>query len=292
MIALNPVQQSALYWHNLGIGVIPVAYRHKTPVVRSWREFQNQLPTLDQVCRWFEFRFRNLAIITGWRGLVVLDFDAMPVYDLWRVWAEQESPAAASSYSVATSRGVHVYLFIDEPVQTQKLGTIDIKAAGGYVLAPPSIHPTGVPYRQLTPGLEIATAATLAEVMPHTLHQSVTISNPVHQPSISMTPARGEMAANPWDAAISPTLARDTRIEDIRATHSLFDLLPAAQRKGNRWVTRCPLHNDHNASLTIDADGQRCRCWAGCTPPAGYDVIDLFAALNGITVQQAITQLA
>jgi hypothetical protein len=110
---MNTLQSSAQSWLDQGIACIPVAYRDKRPVVASWREFQDRLPTLAEIARWFQSRLRNLAIITGWRGLTVLDFDQMPAYDLWRL----AYPIAAASYSVATSRGIHVYLFIDETVQ-------------------------------------------------------------------------------------------------------------------------------------------------------------------------------
>ena len=144
---MNDIYNTASYWTGNGIAVIPIAYRDKRPRVPSWREFQNRLPTADELRRWFQSKFSNVAIITGWRGLVVLDFDQQPLYRLWHDWSITAAPQARLSYTVQTSRGVHVYFYVDEPVQTMRAGTIDVKAGGGYVLAPPSIHPSGRAYR-------------------------------------------------------------------------------------------------------------------------------------------------
>ena len=52
----------------------------------------------------------------------------------------------------------------------------------------------------------------------------------------------------------------------------------SAQRSGKGWLARCPAHDDHNPSLSIDegADGRALvKCWAGCTVEAVLSAIGL-----------------
>jgi len=279
---MNLHTQTAEYWLDSGIAVIPIAYRDKRPTLSTWREFQTRLPTVAEIRRWFQSRLTNLAVITGWRGLVVLDFDQRPAYDLWRDWSRENAPAAPYSYTVETARGVHVYLFIDEPTQTTRAGSIDIKAAGGYVLAPPSIHPSGRAY-QLLSDAPILRVDRLACVLPAEL---LALAHQEQAPRA----AAAVPAADPWHAAMTPLLAHDddSPIARIKDAHSLFELFPGARRRGNLWWSPCPLHNDRNPSVAIDPDGRHAKCWAGCLTG---DYIDWYMALNNTTLQEAIRSL-
>lgn len=277
---MNTLTATAETWLDSGIAVIPVAYRDKRPTLPSWREFQQRLPTLDEIRRWFASRLTNMALITGWRGLTVLDFDQRPAYELWRDWSRAAAPQARFSYTVQTARGVHVYLFVDEPTPTMKASTIDIKAAGGYVLAPPSIHPSGRSYRVLSDG-PILRVGTLAAVLPPAL---LALAQPVNPPR----PERGTIQADPWLAAMSPLPPSDGAIAERLAGYDIRSLFPDAHQRGGRWVARCPLHDDRHPSVTIDADGRRARCWAGCL---WGDYADWYAAINRLTLAQALQEL-
>lgn len=275
---MNTLTLNAQRWTDDGIAVIPIAYRDKRPSLPSWREFQQRLPTRDEIGRWFVDRFHNLAVVTGWRGLVVLDFDQRPAYELWRDWSRDAAPKARFSYTVETARGIHVYLFVDEPVQTMKAGCIDIKAAGGYVLAPPSIHPTGRPYRLLSDA-PILRVDRLAAVLPPGL---LALAQPVNPPR----PPRLLPAADPWQAAMAPVLpSGDGPIAAIKAQHDLFELFPQATRRGDRYWARCPIHDDRNPSVTISADGGHAKCWGGCLEG---DYLDWYAAIHRTTLKAAI----
>lgn len=277
---MNALTTTANEWTNNGIAVIPIAYRGKRPTVATWREFQKRLPTADEIRRWFADRFHNLAIVTGWRGLVVLDFDQRPAYELWRDWSREAAPQARFSCTVETSRGVHVYLFVDEPVATMKAGIIDIKAAGGYVLAPPSIHPTGKPYRRLSDA-PILRVDRLAAVMPAAL---LALAQPITPPRIE----RPTPAVNPWQAAMTPIYPPSDELADRLACYNILDLFPAAVYRNGRWWACCPLHDDRHPSVSIDADGRRARCWAGCL---WGDYADWYAALHRLSLPQALREL-
>ncbi len=279
---MNDIYNTASYWTGNGIAVIPIAYRDKRPRVPSWREFQNRLPTADELRRWFQSKFSNVAIITGWRGLVVLDFDQQPLYRLWHDWSITAAPQARLSYTVQTSRGVHVYFYVDEPVQTMRAGTIDVKAGGGYVLAPPSIHPSGRAYRVINNN-PIQRVPRLAAVLPEPLLNQTTAEQP---PRARQTAVLSE---SPWQAAADPARLADKTIADIAAAHDLRDLFPGVQRRGNRLWACCPLHPDTNPSVSIDLDGRHARCWAGCL---WGDYVDWYAAIHRISLSQAIQELS
>lgn len=64
-----------------------------------------------------------------------------------------------------TSRGLHAWygVFAAEPQRTAKLGAkLDLKGVGGYVAAPPSVHPSGHVYTWLTP---LAPAGVLTPIL-------------------------------------------------------------------------------------------------------------------------------
>lgn len=278
---MNALALTARQWTDNGIAVIPIAYRGKRPTLPTWREFQDRLPTGDEIRRWFRDRFNNIAIVTGWRGLVVLDFDQRPAYELWRDWSRDAAPKARFSYTVETSRGIHVYLFVDEPVQTLRAGNIDVKAAGGYVLAPPSIHPTGKPYKLLSDG-PILRVGTLAAVLPESL---LSLARPESPPRIERVP---QLTADPWQSAMSPALLTDTTISERLAGYDILTLFPDARLRGGRWWARCPLHDDRNPSVSIDRDGRRARCWAGCL---WGDYADWTAAIERRPLAQVLQEL-
>lgn len=277
---MNTLTATAEQWRDAGIACIPVAYRDKRPSLPSWREFQTRLPTLDEIRRWFASRLTNMALITGWRGLTVLDFDRRDLYRLWRDWARIAAPEARFSYTVETSRGVHVYFFVDEQTPTMKAAGLDIKAAGGYVLVPPSIHPSGRPY-QLLSDAPVLRVDSLACVLPPAL---LALAQPVNPPR----PPRPAPSDDPWVVAAAPVAPSDGSIAERLAGYDIHTLFPDAYQRGGRWVARCPLHDDRHPSVTIDPDGRRARCWAGCL---WGDYADWYAALHGITLIQALQEL-
>lgn len=278
---MNTLTLTAEKWTDDGIAVIPIAYRNKRPSIPTWREFQTRLPTGDEIRRWFQDRFNNLAIITGWRGLTVLDFDQRATYELWRDWSRDAAPQARFSYTVQTNRGIHVYLFVDEPVPSGKAGNIDIKAAGGYVLAPPSIHPSGRPYRLLSDA-PILRVDRLACVLPQAL---LSLAQPAAPPIERATTPADDV----WQAAMAPVRLEDGgAIAAIKASHSLFELFPGAVKRGRRFVARCPLHDDHDPSVSLKDDGSFAKCWAGCLQG---DYIDWYAAIHDVPLATALREL-
>lgn len=296
---MNKLLETAEYWTlGLGIAVLPLGYRAKRPDgvalkqagymqhgAPAWQRLQSELPNEEVLRLWFGGARRNIGIVTGWQNLIVLDFDDRESYGAWLYWCRGAGDLAATvaecTHRVFSARGVHVYVGVEEPVREFSVGNIDIKAAGGYVLAPPSIHPTGACYRAWSDWAPVVTVTRLADVFPFAPPES---SAPPVTP-----PRRYTEQASPWDwepgASCSFALVRE-RV-------NLLDLLPGAHRTsgdGRWWLTHCPFHHDNAPSLWIDTQNGICGCLAGCTPKP-LDAVGLYQRLHGCDASTAAREL-
>lgn len=272
--------ETAMNWLHQGIAVIPVWYRSKKPAIKSWIEYQSQLPTEEQVTEWFNHKMRNLAIITGWQGLTVIDFDNFDIYSEWLQWATQGVASLVALYgmSVVTSRGVHVYIKCPN-AHNMKLQGIDIKACGGYVLAPPSVHPSGLPYTWLNEG-QIIEVDDLGELIPDSWIQP----NNTEQTTVQIV--------DPWEMAAtrSATIGMGA-ISRIKERVKITDIIKAEKSSRPGWYkTRCPFHQDTEPSFWINEEAGYCGCYACGGKP--MDVVNLYARLNGVDNRTAIAALA
>ena len=287
---------AALQWLEMGIAPIPIRYRNKRPVF-AWKQYQSALPKADEIKSWFQSKFTNLAVITGHRGLVILDFDDPATWQLWQVWIESKNPVLlCQTYRVKTRRGQHIYLFVENPpdrtlaIKTQeddpkkRRTLIDIKA-GGYCLCPPSIHPTGHIYTAINRPSDIMTVESLECVLPQSLLEKA--SKEVEIPGIG---CNGHSQLDPWQ--VTPTIQGIDPIKWIKQNRSIIEFFPHAQPSGgNRWYTvHCPFHNDNEASGWLDIQRNRFGCQAGCVG-SGLDIIDFFALLQNVDRSTAVREL-
>jgi len=117
----------------------------KLPIV-LWKDYQSRLPTEDEVNHWFNTNPNaNIAIVTGKvSNLVVFDLDSPDAV----AYAENEG-GFPDTVKVKTGKGYHIYMkhpgFEIRNSVNKKLD-IDIRADGGYVAAPPSVHGSGNVY--------------------------------------------------------------------------------------------------------------------------------------------------
>jgi putative DNA primase/helicase len=131
--------------------VIPLQSGGKKPVISSWLEYQKRPATFEELEGWFFGHRRNIGIVTGHvSGIFVLDADTPEAID----WAERNLPP--TDMRVRTASGVHLYypLSADSTLRNKtrikiadggRIG-LDIRAEGGYVVGPGSVHPSGIVY--------------------------------------------------------------------------------------------------------------------------------------------------
>lgn len=282
-------------WINKGYSIIPITYRSKRPAFDalratgsiidgdiSWSMYKERQATAHELKVWFNGPKRNLAIVSGYNGLVVLDFDTIELYAAWVAWSESAGSIAAacqtSTYRVYSARGVHVYLTVDEDVESFQLPGIDIKSKWGYVLAPPSIHPSGHQYRGVGEG--IVHCERLSDVFP------------LVKPEPAVIEPITESIVDPWEAAANAVVCGGQgAIERIHSRLSVADMLGINLNGRKSVLVHCPLHNDKNPSMLVYADSHCC-CLAGCNEGRQMDIIDLYAALHRITNREAIAILS
>lgn len=106
-----------------------------------WSRLRGEPATKEEISEWYtRFPEAGVGILTGQpSGLVVVDFDR-PFPSGVRL---AETPIAQ------TGRGLHIYYGSDAVLSGKRVAFGDLKAEGGYVVAPPSVHPTGKAYRWL-----------------------------------------------------------------------------------------------------------------------------------------------
>jgi hypothetical protein len=138
-----------------GYSVIPIDRNTKQAAI-EWAKFQTEKATEEDVRNWFKLNF-NVGIVTGKiSNIVVVDIDPVRGGNL-QDWLK-EYP---TDYVVETgSGGAHCYY--EYPENTENVRNLvdfkpgyDLRADGGYVIAPGSIHPrTKLPYKFLSKGFK------------------------------------------------------------------------------------------------------------------------------------------
>lgn len=151
---MSQIRTEALALYDAGFMPIPLrtdAGHRKQPSL-PWREFQVSRPSREAVDAMFAEGDHNLGIVTGRvSGLVVVDLDGQ-IADP-RGWLAKRG-FNVNTPIVSTGRGgAHVYYrhpggTIPNGVKLREYDgvSLDIRADGGYVVAPPSMHDTGALY--------------------------------------------------------------------------------------------------------------------------------------------------
>jgi Bifunctional DNA primase/polymerase, N-terminal/AAA domain len=135
--------------------------RGKHPACK-WSEWSTQDP--DKVRRYFDGRAFNIGIDCAKSGILVVDEDAEGDWDRACQALGIDPPV---TFTVRTSKGPHVYFRQPEgqPLTNRDRAlksagfNINIRGKGGFVVAPRSLHQTGVIY-------EVIVDAEVAEVPP------------------------------------------------------------------------------------------------------------------------------
>ncbi|MCD6360540.1 MAG: bifunctional DNA primase/polymerase, partial [Armatimonadetes bacterium] len=147
-----------------GISVIPVKAGDKRPKTK-WKKYIEQYPSEDDIARWFlgkSWSDIGIAVVCGKISkIVVLDIEKYETYEEIINKAKEELQGdildkLMKTFHVATGKGAHIYIRVDgedERVfrhrrKTAPDGTLlyETRGEGQYVVAPYSLHPSGVHY--------------------------------------------------------------------------------------------------------------------------------------------------
>lgn len=136
--------QAAVKLAKKGLYVFPICQRDKIPLPGS-RGFHEATCDPSEVWERFKGWDYNIAICPGASGHVVVDTDSEKGEEhLRRLWG-----GVPATLSWTTSRGRHRLYKLPEGalVASHRVAPeLDVKSSGGYVVAPPSMHPDGVRY--------------------------------------------------------------------------------------------------------------------------------------------------
>jgi bifunctional DNA primase/polymerase-like protein len=154
----------ALAYASRGWAVFPLVPQDKVPMKGS--HSYNDATTNGKTIRrwWTDQPDANIAIRTGQGSdLLIPDIDPRNHGDIvWNLLIEEYGEFPPTPTVITGSGGRHYYLsWADITPGNGALGTgVDLKADGGYVVAPPSIHPNGQPYEWMLETFELNTADT------------------------------------------------------------------------------------------------------------------------------------
>ncbi len=136
--------KTALRYLAAGWSVFPVEPRGKKAIGR-WETFQSERANKRLITYWWtRWPNANIGIATGEiSGFFALDCDGFDQI------AEMKRRGLPQTRAVNTGKGAHFYFKCpDFPIRNRAgiFPHIDIRGTGGYVVAPPSVHPSGRVY--------------------------------------------------------------------------------------------------------------------------------------------------
>jgi hypothetical protein len=151
------------YAEAYGWPVFPVKPRGKDPAIA--RGFLQATTDPQQIHAWWrQYPKANIGLVPGRVGFVVIDIDGPVAEEA----AQQMGLLSEPTLTVDTARGWHLYFrHPGGEIGNRKLGMLDVRADRGYVLLPPSVHPSGHVYTwadEAAPALPLP-PAVLAELV-------------------------------------------------------------------------------------------------------------------------------
>ena len=153
---MNELKESAIKYAKMGLSVFPLIPKDKKPATEHG--FKDATTDLRIIEKWWNKNPNyNIGIATGEMsgGLVAIDMDVdkdqgKDGYHSFTKWCADNYLVLPDSWLSITGRGGYHLFYqtdLDVPSKGGWLEDVDIRANGGYVVAPPSIHPNGTKYQ-------------------------------------------------------------------------------------------------------------------------------------------------
>jgi Bifunctional DNA primase/polymerase, N-terminal len=151
----NSFLEAALFYASLGWLVFPCQPKGKKPLTSHGLRDATTDP--ENIKRWWgRWPNANIAIKTGKEsGLFVIDIDVADGKmgaDSLAELVQKHGPLPETLEALTGTGGQHIYFRYPEDVGIKNSASrvapdIDVRGEGGYVIAPPSIHPGGGVYK-------------------------------------------------------------------------------------------------------------------------------------------------
>jgi hypothetical protein len=229
-------------YYERGWSLLPLAPGKKEPHTRVLREVQGtskwgalgkRRASLPEIRAWFECDpSAGLGILTGRAsgGLVVADIDGK--------FPHRHPPTP----TVKTGRCWHLYAKASSSVAGKRTSWGDLKGEGGYVVAPPSVHPTGSAYSwAISPSdVDLADLADLRLDLPSEAAQSGLCPKAVD------IPALGEALSS-----LDPRATGDRLAAIEPAVAAALPVLGIGAPLGRPFRCVIPGHDDQRPSASI-----------------------------------------
>jgi hypothetical protein len=151
VIPTDVMHATAVAYLRRGWSVVPIRAGTKRPLVR-WQAYQTERPTAEEVLEWFhKWPDSGIGIVTGAiSNLVVLDIDVGHGGDeSLAEWERLNGALPDTIEAITGGGGRHLYFSHPGISVSSRVGLaagIDLRAEGGMVVAPPSLHPSGRRY--------------------------------------------------------------------------------------------------------------------------------------------------
>lgn len=148
------LKEWALYYASMGLAVFPLRPKDKRPATVNGCKAATT--NKEQIADWWDKHpDSNIGIATGRLsgGLVVVDLDideskGIDGYESLKEW-QRENGELPETWQSITGRGGYHMLYMSTSGHKNRVGLydgVDIRGEGGYIVAPPSIHPNGRKY--------------------------------------------------------------------------------------------------------------------------------------------------
>lgn len=134
-----------------GVSIIPLLRQDKRSALKPWRMAQQYRASQKVLGQWHTAGLlNNVGIVCGAvsGNLVVLDFDSHEaVQEFLTTFPELDDTLTIMSGS---RRGAHFYYYVRDLPPSMLVKNHELRANGMYVVAPPSLHPSGNEYYVMT----------------------------------------------------------------------------------------------------------------------------------------------
>ena len=153
-MADTALAEAAVKYASMGFAVLPLKPRGKEPNIAHG--VKDATADVAQVKAWWE-RHPNdnigLAMGAASGGIVAIDIDVdedagKDGYDTLRTWENAHGELPETATSITGRGGYHMlYRMAGVGNSVGRDSAVDIRSDGGFIVAPPSVHPNGVAYQ-------------------------------------------------------------------------------------------------------------------------------------------------